>query len=151
VSKDQAQHPGLVATVSDLPSNLNDVDDVAPTIGPPLLPLFIDEFDPVELEELRGSVPIQYHYGLDLFQHKAATETLPPTREYDMRINLKPNASLPVAKLYQLTEEEKSLLKRSIAKLQRGAFDQATRHMARLCSSYQRKTGSYVWWWTIEQ
>jgi hypothetical protein len=66
--------------------------------------------DPIKLETLLEIVPAQYHYGLDLFQHQLATETLPPYREYDMQIKLQPNSTLPVAKLYQLTKDERKAL-----------------------------------------
>lgn len=127
LSQDQVRrYPSLAATISEFSStddeanhpptsepplpSTDDAKELPPASEQPILPYFIDEFDPVELETLKETVPPQYHYALDLFQHKVATETLPPTRQYDMRIDLKPDAPLPVAKLYQLTEDERKVL-----------------------------------------
>ena len=63
-----------------------------------------------ETTELRTQVPREYHDFFDIFRAKAGTETLPPHRDYDMRIDLIPSAKLAPAKLYQLTEAERQTL-----------------------------------------
>lgn len=60
-----------------------------------------------EQEELLLQLPKYYHGYLDIFLEKRGTQTLPPHRSYDMRIDLVPSAKLSIAKLYQLTEAER--------------------------------------------
>ena len=73
-------------------------------------------YDPADLEdeeetrELLSQVPEYCHDFLDIFRKKQGTETLPPNREYDMQIDLRPSAKLAAAKLYQLTEEQRQTL-----------------------------------------
>jgi hypothetical protein len=66
--------------------------------------------DDKETEELLSQVPDYCHDFLDIFRQKQGTQTLPPCREYDMRINLRPSAKLAAAKLYQLTEDQRQTL-----------------------------------------
>ena len=70
-----------------------------------------DGLTQIELDELRLLVPSQYHEFLDLFNPREALETLPPQRDYDMKIDLKPDAVLPVAPLYQLSPKQLGVLK----------------------------------------
>jgi transposase InsO family protein len=63
-----------------------------------------------ETQELLKLLPSHYHGYLDIFSQKQGTQTLPPHRAYDMRIDLRPSAKLSVAKLYQLTEVERLVL-----------------------------------------
>jgi len=72
-------------------------------------PLDTDEYEK-ETKELLSQVPSQHHEYLDIFRKKGGTETLPPPRPYDMRIDLLPSAKLAVAKLYQLTEDQRMIL-----------------------------------------
>jgi len=64
----------------------------------------------MEDEELRKIIPDVYHDYLDLFHEREGTQTLPLHREYDHRIEVFPDAKLRVAKLYQLTEQEKEYI-----------------------------------------
>ena len=77
-------------------------------------PQFIEPLDTAEFEkettELLEQVPSEYHDYLDIFRKKGGTETLPPPRAYDMRIDLLPSSKLAVAKLYQLTEDQRVIL-----------------------------------------
>ena len=77
-------------------------------------PQFIEPLDTKEYEqettELLKQVPTEYHDYLDIFRKKGGTETLPPPRAYDMRIDLLPSSKLAVAKLYQLTEDQRVIL-----------------------------------------
>ena len=72
-------------------------------------PLDTDEYEK-ETKELLSQVPSQHHEYLDIFRKKGGTETLPPPRPCDMRIDLLPSAKLAVAKLYQLTEDQRMIL-----------------------------------------
>jgi hypothetical protein len=67
-----------------------------------------------ETNQLQEQIPPMYHEFLDIFRQKEETETLPPSRDYDMRIDLIPQAKLAVAPLYQLTENEKTVLLETI-------------------------------------
>jgi len=64
-------------------------------------PLDTDEYEK-ETKELLSQVPSQHHEYLDIFRKKGGTETLPPPRPYDMRIDLLPSAKLAVAMLYHV-------------------------------------------------
>lgn len=66
--------------------------------------------DDKETQELLLQVPKYCHDFLDIFRQKQGTQTLPPAREYDMRIDLRPSAKLSPAKLYQLTEDQRQTL-----------------------------------------
>jgi len=101
--------------------------DEDPTTLPeyqPTEPQFIEPLDTDEYEketkELLSQVPSQHHEYLDIFRKKGGTETLPPPRPYDMRIDLLPSAKLAVAKLYQLTEDQRMIL---LDTLKRETFD----------------------------
>ena len=67
-------------------------------------------------DKLKLLVPRQYHDFLDLFDPKEGTTSLPPHREYDMRIELVPNHKLEPAKLYTLGGNEKKALVDTIEK-----------------------------------
>ena len=67
-------------------------------------------------DKLKLLVPHQYHDFLDLFDPKEGTTSLPPHREYDMRIELVPNHKLEPAKLYTLGGNEKEALIDTIEK-----------------------------------
>jgi len=101
--------------------------DEDPTTLPeyqPTEPQFIEPLDTDEYEketkELLSQVPSQHHEYLDIFRKKGGTETLPPPRPYDMRIDLLLSAKLAVAKLYQLTEDQRMIL---LDTLKRETFD----------------------------
>ena len=69
-----------------------------------------DEEEEMETKELENILPTYCHAYLDIFRQKQGLQTLPPHREYDMRIDLKPSAKLPVSKLYQLPEDQRQAL-----------------------------------------
>jgi len=72
----------------------------------------IDEAEyAAETEELLRDVPSLYHEYLGIFRKKAGTQTLPPSRDYDMKIDLISSAKLAPAKLYQLTQQQSTVLK----------------------------------------
>jgi hypothetical protein len=77
-------------------------------------PQFYEPFenteDEAETQELLTQVPKYCHDFLDIFRQKQGTRTLPPPREYDMKIDLRPLAKLSPAKLYQLTEDQRQTL-----------------------------------------
>jgi len=84
---------------------------------PPLeqfdIPLTNEEIEQ-ETKELLTQVPEYCHDYLDIFRQKQGTETLPPSRDYDMPIDLVPLPKLAAAKLYQLTEAERQVLLETI-------------------------------------
>ncbi len=74
-------------------------------------PRVIDDAElAAETKELEALVPSYAHDYFDIFRKKQGTTSLPPPREYDMKIELKPEGKLPIAKLYQLSEEQKKVL-----------------------------------------
>ena len=87
----------------------DDLGDYLPTEEQFIEPLNSEEYEQ-ETRDLMEQVPPEYHEFLDLFRKKGGTETLPPPREYDMRIDLLPSAKLAVAPLYQLTEDQRKVL-----------------------------------------
>jgi hypothetical protein len=77
----------------------------------------LDEQDPQdeaevqkETQELLELLPSYCHDYLDIFRQKQGTQTLPPHREYDMRIDIQPSVKLSVSKLYQLPEDQRQVL-----------------------------------------
>jgi transposase InsO family protein len=66
--------------------------------------------DPEETKQLQSLIPKYLHDFFDIFRQKQGTETLPPHREYDMKIELRSSATLAAAKLYQLTEAQRQVL-----------------------------------------
>lgn len=66
--------------------------------------------DDKETQELLSQIPDYCHDFLDIFRQKQGTQTLPPLREYDMRIDLRPSAKLAAAKLYQLSDDQRKVL-----------------------------------------
>ncbi|RXK34957.1 hypothetical protein M231_07790 [Tremella mesenterica] len=60
-----------------------------------------------EQEELYQVVPEQYHSFIDVFNPRKGGEELPPSREYDLKFDLKEGASLKVAPLYSLGEDQR--------------------------------------------
>ena len=111
VFAEDRQHETLQAVVmgsyDEDPSTLYELQSLEPQFYEPVDDSELEK----ETEELLKLVPSHYHDYLDIFRKKAGTETLPPTREYDMRIELKPSAKLAVAKLYQLTEDQRLVLR----------------------------------------
>jgi hypothetical protein len=63
-----------------------------------------------ETQELLSQIPDYCHDFLDIFRQKQGTQTLPPLREYDMKIDLRPSAKLAAAKLYQLSDDQRKVL-----------------------------------------
>ena len=72
----------------------------------------VKEYEDVQLEDskLKELVPLAYHELLKVFRESRA-KTLPPNREYDHPIDLKPDAKLPPSKVYPLSNEEDKWLK----------------------------------------
>ena len=68
------------------------------------------EEDDEETKELEEILPTYCHAYFDIFRQKKGLQTLPPHREYDMKIDLQSSAKLPVAKLYQLPEDQRQVL-----------------------------------------
>lgn len=66
--------------------------------------------DDKETQELLTQMPDYCHDFLDIFRQKQGTQTLPPSREYDMKIDLRPSAKLAAAKLYQLSDDQRKVL-----------------------------------------
>jgi hypothetical protein len=66
--------------------------------------------DDKETQELLSQIPDYCHDFLDIFRQKLGTQTLPPLREYDMKIDLRPSAKLAAAKLYQLSDDQQKVL-----------------------------------------
>jgi len=66
--------------------------------------------DNKETQELLSQIPDYCHDFLDIFRQKQGTQTLPPSREYDMKIDLQPSAKLSAAKLYQLSDDQRKVL-----------------------------------------
>ena len=63
-----------------------------------------------DLDEAKLVVPKQYHEFLDVFS-KSKGESLPPHTDYDIEINLVPNAKPPFGGVYRLAEPELKALK----------------------------------------
>lgn len=68
------------------------------------------EFDE-ESVEIRSIVPECLQHHINVFRRKRGKETLPEHREYDHEIVLEPGKRLPVAKLYPLSIEQKTVLR----------------------------------------
>ena len=64
----------------------------------------------VEIRDIKSKLPAVYHDFVHVFFEREARETLPPPRDYDMKILLKPDAKLAVAPLYQLREDYRQCL-----------------------------------------
>jgi len=106
----------VVGPYDEDPTTLPEYQPTAPQF---IEPLDTDDYEK-ETKELLSQVPSQQHEYLDIFRKKGSTETLPPPRPYDMRIDLLPSAKLAVAKLYQLTEDQRMIL---LDTLKRETFD----------------------------
>jgi hypothetical protein len=89
---EEHQTPPMGDGISDFSSTLADVEDQ------------------LEEHELMKILPAEYHGYIDIFRPSSATGSLAPTRDYDMKIELKPDSRMPVAKLYQLTEDQRKVL-----------------------------------------
>jgi transposase InsO family protein len=91
------------------------VDHVQPGDEDDSLPSF-DEFELTEEEkqEVLNLVPSQYHDYLDVFHPRRGTGSLAPHREYDLKIELKPDHKLKVAPLYELSPSQREALKETI-------------------------------------
>jgi transposase InsO family protein len=63
-----------------------------------------------ETKELLETLPEYCHDYLDIFRQEQGTKTLPPHREYDMKIDLQPTSKMPVSKLYPLAEHHRRVL-----------------------------------------
>jgi hypothetical protein len=112
--------PTLVSidTASTLRATLDPAESIEnrPSDIPIDLPL--DQFDiplndeevETETRQLLVQLPEYCHSYLDIFRQKQGTETLAPSRAYDMPIDLIPSPKLAAAKLYQLTETERIVL-----------------------------------------
>ncbi len=92
--------------LADNLSELADPKEIQPQFDEPLTN---SEYQ-VETQELQAQVPMEYHEYLDVFRKGPAKNSLPPSREYDMRIDLVPGAVLRPAKLYNLSETERQVL-----------------------------------------
>ncbi len=114
-------------------------------------PQFIESLDTNEYEketiELLSQVPRQHHNYLDIFRKKGGTETLPPPRAYDMRVDNVPSPKLAVAKLYQLTEDQRIILLDTLKRETEAGRIRS--NAAYVCSSYQRRMADLAWLSTI--
>jgi hypothetical protein len=63
-----------------------------------------------ETRDLLETLPEYCHDYLDIFRQEQGTKTLPPHREYDMKIDLQPTSKMPVSKLYPLAEHHRRVL-----------------------------------------
>ena len=97
---------GPEETIVEASNDLADFKTIEPQFDEPV----DDEEYKAETAELLIQVPSEYHDFLDVFRRKAGTETLPPPRDFDMKIALIPEARLMTAKLYQLTGEQSKIL-----------------------------------------
>ncbi|EIW70139.1 hypothetical protein TREMEDRAFT_30259, partial [Tremella mesenterica DSM 1558] len=71
----------------------------------------LEELSPEEQDELFQVVPEQYHQYIDVFNPKKGGETLPPSRSYDLKFELKEGANLKVASLYAQGEDQRRALR----------------------------------------
>ncbi|KAK4683964.1 putative transposase, partial [Tremellales sp. Uapishka_1] len=80
--------------------------------GVKTVPAFgIVEFTQAELDDIVRQVPEMYHSYIDIFHPRQGIETLAPPRVYDLKIQLKPDAELKPAPLYDLRPTEVAALK----------------------------------------
>ncbi|KAM0789314.1 hypothetical protein ACM66B_000152 [Microbotryomycetes sp. NB124-2] len=70
----------------------------------------LDEPTMSELDQLVKAVPRPYHDYLDVFSETKA-QALPPHREYDLKIDLKDEATPPFGPLYSMAAAESTALK----------------------------------------
>lgn len=77
-------------------------------------PQFFEPLSPAEFKkettDLLAILPPTYHSFLDIFRPSSGTQTLPPHRKYDMRIELIPNHKLRAAPLYRLSAPEEQVM-----------------------------------------
>lgn len=91
------------------PPDLPDFDDLK-TLGPQFSEILTPEEFAAETAELIEVVPPQFHGYIDIFRPSSGTKTLPPHRQYDMTVDLIPEAKLSSPPLYQLTEDQRVAL-----------------------------------------
>ena len=79
------------------------------------LPSFgVVELTQQELDDINAQVPEMYREYLDIFHPRLGTETLAPTRRYDLKIELMGDAKLTPAPLYQLSPPQMKVLKETL-------------------------------------
>lgn len=96
-------------SVDIMPNDLLDLDDLK-SLGPQFSEVLTPEEFEAETAELLQTLPPQFHDYIDIFRPSSGTKTLPPHRQYDMTIDLVPDAKLSSPPLYQLTEEQRKAL-----------------------------------------
>lgn len=69
-----------------------------------------DEEDQLENIDILKLIPAEYAEYIDIFRPRAATGSLAPLRHYDMTIQVREGSKMPIAKLYQLTEDQRTIL-----------------------------------------
>lgn len=67
-----------------------------------------------ETAELLKQVPEYLHDYLDIFRQRQGTSSLPPTRQHDMRLDLCADLPIISPKLYQVTEEQRQVLLKTL-------------------------------------
>ena len=97
---------GSEGIIAKAPNDLDNFKTIKPQFDEPI----DDEEYKAETAKLLAQVLSQYHNFLDVFRRKAGTKTLPPPRDFDMKIALFPETPLTMAKLYQLTGKQFKIL-----------------------------------------
>jgi hypothetical protein len=73
----------------------------------------------------RTILPPEYHEFLDVFSRQEA-DTLPPSRPYDHKIELKEDAKLPISRLYPMSRDELLVLKKYLEEHLKKGFIRAS-------------------------
>ena len=96
-------------SIDSFPSDSLDFDDLK-TLGPQFSEILTPEEFVAETAELLEVLPTQFHDYIDIFQPSSGTKTLQPHCQYDMTIDLVPEAKLSSPPLYQLNEGQCKVL-----------------------------------------
>jgi len=109
------------------------------------LPSFVElELTPQEIEDIKNHVPSEYHDYLDVFHPRLGTGSLAPHRDYDMKIELKPDHDLRIAPLYELSPSQRIALKETIDRERAaGRIRPSTSSYGSPCFFVPKKDGRY--------
>ncbi|EAL17370.1 hypothetical protein CNBN1940 [Cryptococcus deneoformans B-3501A] len=105
----QQRYPPSSCLLRFIPSNSLDFDDLK-TLGPQFSEIITPEEFAAETAELLEVLPTQFHDYIDIFWPSSGTKMLLPHHQYDMTIDLVPEAKLSSPPLYQLTEDQHKAL-----------------------------------------
>lgn len=85
-------------------------------------------------------LPVHYHHHLSVFDHKGA-DTLPPHRDCDHKIDLKPGTTPPHGPLYNMSVEELQVLRKYLNEQLEKGFIRASKSPAAAPVLFAKKPG----------